>query len=111
MFEWRGKDFHPSLLERFIQCVGIYPIGSVVRFQSGEAGLIMSINMMNITRPKVLIFLDASLNRINPYKMVDLCSPDSSKYSIKEVLNTDKYGISFREDFKGVLLDEHISCC
>jgi putative nucleotidyltransferase with HDIG domain len=111
MFEWRGKDFHPLLLERFIQCVGIYPIGSVVRFQSGEAGLVMSINMMNITRPKVLMFLDASLSRINPYKMVDLCSPDSSKYSIKEVLNTDKYGINIQEDFKGVLLDEHIRCC
>ena len=111
MFEWRGKDFHPLLMERFIQCVGIYPIGSVVRFQSGEVGLVMSINMMNITRPKILIFMDASLNRINPYKMADLCSPDSSKYSIKEVLNTDKYGINIQDDFKGILLDEHISCC
>lgn len=25
MYEWRGKDFHPGLIEQFIQCMGIYP--------------------------------------------------------------------------------------
>lgn len=30
MYEWRGTLFHPALVEKFIQCMGIYPIGSVV---------------------------------------------------------------------------------
>ncbi len=35
MYEWRRKDFHPRLVEQFIQCLGIFPIGSVVELNTG----------------------------------------------------------------------------
>jgi len=38
MYEWRVKDFHPALVEQFIQCMGIYPIGSIVELENGAIG-------------------------------------------------------------------------
>ena len=28
-YEWAGSHFHPIYVRRFIQCLGIYPIGGV----------------------------------------------------------------------------------
>ncbi|MGD8309468.1 MAG: HD-GYP domain-containing protein, partial [Chromatiales bacterium] len=36
MYNWRGELFDAELVEEFIQCIGIYPVGSVVELSSGE---------------------------------------------------------------------------
>jgi putative nucleotidyltransferase with HDIG domain len=36
MYEWRGYDFQPELIEAFIQSVGIYPTGTLVELSSAE---------------------------------------------------------------------------
>src|SRR4051812_43770806 len=35
IYKGRGKLFHPALVEQFIQCIGVYPVGSVVELNSG----------------------------------------------------------------------------
>src|SRR6185369_1545766 len=30
MYEWRAKDFSSHMVEEFIRCMGIFPIGSLV---------------------------------------------------------------------------------
>ena len=32
----RGSLFQPALVEQFIQCVGVYPVGSAVELNTGE---------------------------------------------------------------------------
>jgi putative nucleotidyltransferase with HDIG domain len=55
MYEWRGSAFHPRLVEQFIQCMGIYPVGSVVKLNSGEIGVVASLNRMRRLKPRVVL--------------------------------------------------------
>jgi HD-GYP domain-containing protein (c-di-GMP phosphodiesterase class II) len=40
MQEGSGKDFDPILLKVFINMIGVYPIGTVLKFTNGEIGLV-----------------------------------------------------------------------
>ena len=55
MYEWRGTQFHPELVEKFIQCLGIYPIGSVVELNTGEIGVVVALNRSHRLRPRVIL--------------------------------------------------------
>ncbi len=44
MYEWRRKDFHAELVEEFIKCMGIFPIGSLVELNTGGIGVVITIN-------------------------------------------------------------------
>ncbi len=55
MYEWRGTQFHPELVEKFIQCLGIYPIGSVVELNTGEIGVVVALNRSHRLRPRVVL--------------------------------------------------------
>lgn len=54
----RKTHFGPELVEKFIQCVGIYPIGSLVELNSGDIGLIKSVNRPDLLHPMVSVVLD-----------------------------------------------------
>lgn len=40
MMEGSGKDFDPLLLKIFINMIGVYPIGTLLRFENDELGLV-----------------------------------------------------------------------
>lgn len=40
MQEGSGKDFDPVLLKVFINMIGVYPIGTLLKFENGEMGLV-----------------------------------------------------------------------
>jgi len=72
MYERRGKMFHPHLVEEFIRCMGIYPIGSIVEMRSGEVGVVIALNRSRKLKPRVAIVLDAASNSTNDPVVVDL---------------------------------------
>src|SRR6185436_6912764 len=59
MYEQRGKLFCPQLVERFIQCLGIYPVGSVVELNSGEVGVVVGLNRAARLKPRVALVFQA----------------------------------------------------
>ena len=40
MLEGAGKDFDPLLLKVFINMIGVYPVGTLLRFANNELGLV-----------------------------------------------------------------------
>jgi len=54
----RKEYFEPSLVENFICSIGIYPIGSMVELNTGEAGLVTSVNQARLTQPGILVVFD-----------------------------------------------------
>ncbi|MBI5827303.1 MAG: HD-GYP domain-containing protein [Deltaproteobacteria bacterium] len=58
MYTRRKIHFGPELVEKFIQCMGIYPIGSLVELSSGDIGLIKSVNRSDLIHPMVSVVLD-----------------------------------------------------
>ena len=101
MYEWRIRDFDPELLEQFIQCIGIYPIGTIVELSSGEVGIVISVNDDMRLRPKILLILDEKKNPYYPARIADLSTyhqdANDSTYGIKAVLEPMSYNINVKE--------------
>ncbi|WP_173084670.1 HD-GYP domain-containing protein [Fundidesulfovibrio magnetotacticus] len=74
LFAMRDKDFSRELLESFIKCLGIYPVGSPVRLRDGSVALVCGSNPESPLLPTVKIILDARM-RPRPHLVLDLASP------------------------------------
>jgi len=70
----RGMEgqFDERLLDQFIESVGVYPIGSVVRLSTGRLALVVDQNPDDYTRPRVWAFYDVGSRRIIKPEDLDL---------------------------------------
>lgn len=97
MYEWRHRDFHPGLMEQFIQCMGIYPIGSIVELNTGEIGVVVTMNRARRLKPRVALVLQANYYPVSGDKTVDLLdykTSDGRPCEIDRVLEPGAYGIN-----------------
>ncbi len=72
LFKQRDQHFKASLVDRFIQSIGIYPTGSLVELSSGEIAIIVGQNPHRRLRPRVVLLLDADKNPYGSYPVVNL---------------------------------------
>jgi hypothetical protein len=72
IFELSKSDFNPIFAQRFIQCLGIYPIGTTVQLDSSEIGIVVSVNHDKVLRPKVLLVARDERRRLPEPLEVDL---------------------------------------
>ncbi len=103
IYKERGKQFHPALVEQFIQCIGVFPVGSVVELNSGEVAIVIAQNMVRRMQPRIMVVKDMNGNPIRPYKMLDLMKepkvrPDET-YRIQRSLEYGSVEIDPRELF------------
>jgi len=97
MYEWRNRDFHSGLVEQFIQCMGIYPIGSVVELNTGEIGVVVTMNRQRRLKPRVNLVLQADYYPIPNATVIDLMrykTRDGRPCEIDRVLEPGVYGIN-----------------
>jgi HD-GYP domain-containing protein (c-di-GMP phosphodiesterase class II) len=103
LFQNRGTLFHAALVEQFIQCVGAFPVGSVVELNTGEIGVVITQNLVRRLQPRVMVVQDASGNPIHPHKILDLVNEPMATadepYRIRRTLDQTKVRIDSRELF------------
>ncbi len=58
LYHSRGSLFEPELVERLIKCLGVYPIGTCVELNTGEAAIVRMINHSHPLQPMVLLIAD-----------------------------------------------------
>lgn len=91
MFQLSGSVFDPLLLKVFINMMGIYPIGTLVRLNTKEIAVVYRTNPNDILRPKVKLIRDHEGQDLNG-KIVDLTEMDEKKqyiYSIERSLDAE----------------------
>lgn len=97
LIRMRGIKFRDSVVDQFIQCIGIYPIGSLVELNTGEVGVVIQQNQIRRLKPRLLIVLahDKSIERypITLDLMMDPLTTDGCEYRIIKALPTNAYGI------------------
>jgi HD-GYP domain-containing protein (c-di-GMP phosphodiesterase class II) len=96
MYEWREKDFHTELVEDFIRCMGIFPIGSLVELSTGSIGVVISINRARRLKPKVALVLTADKTPYAHKVVTDLMEHTDGQgreIKISRVLPAGTYGI------------------
>jgi len=59
-----GKQFDQNLVRRFVQLVGIYPAGNLVRLTSGHIAVVLKAYAPDPYRPRVRLLFDVSGARI-----------------------------------------------
>jgi HD-GYP domain-containing protein (c-di-GMP phosphodiesterase class II) len=103
LFQNRGTQFHAALVEQFIQCVGAFPVGSVVELNSGEIGVVITQNLVKRLQPRVMVVQDAKGNAIHPHKILDLMkepmAAPGEPYRIRRTLDQGTIRIDPKELF------------
>lgn len=59
-----GMQFDQHLVRRFVQLLGIYPPGNLVRLSTGEAAVVLQVHAPDPYRPRVRVIMDASGQRL-----------------------------------------------
>ena len=72
LYKWRGVYFDANLIEQFIRCLGIFPVGSLVELNTGEVGVVIAQNTAKRLLPRVMVIRDAQRNPLVPQKLLDL---------------------------------------
>ena len=106
LFAWSDGNFDYSLLQSFIRCIGIYPIGTVVRLNSGDIGIIVATDEERRLQPVVLLVLNAKREPYEPRRLLNMSSAiwkaTGRTLQIEHVMEPHSLGL----DIKTILLDE-----
>lgn len=76
MHTFSGEDFEPHLLDRFIEVLGIYPPGTLVRLNTNEIAIVTAPNPKEPVRPKVRLIFDRLGKKIEEVKEFLLTEAD-----------------------------------
>ncbi|WLQ17319.1 DUF3391 domain-containing protein [Hahella aquimaris] len=99
LYHSRNIEFQEDLVEKFIQCVGIYPTGATVELSNREVGVVIQHNMERKLWPTVMVLLDEDKAPLRTAKVVDLMafnikqSNEDSYLHITHSLPSGAYGI------------------
>lgn len=76
MAEWANGHFDQTVFQAFVKSVGIYPIGSLVRLNSGRLGIVIDQSQKSLLAPRIKVFFSTRANaRIRP-EIIDLSHAD-----------------------------------
>ena len=60
-----GAQFDQHLVRRFVQLIGIYPVGNLVRLDTGEIAVVLKVHAPDPYRPQVRILFDRQGRRLD----------------------------------------------
>lgn len=72
MAEWSKGHFDEAVFQAFVKSVGIYPVGALVRLQSGRLAVVVEQHEKSLLTPKVKVFFSAKSRLPLPQEIVDL---------------------------------------
>jgi len=84
LFEWSDFHFNKRLVQQFIRCIGIYPIGTLVSLESGLFGIVIKHGEESLLHPVIRIIYDMKKRDyiLRPYD-IDLSQPSINGKSDK----------------------------
>jgi len=107
LFKWSTGNFDQSMLESFIQCVGIYPVGTVVRLNTNDVGLVVATDTNRRLKPVILLALNSEGKEYLPRRLINLSSETWEKsekpLAIKEILQPGSLGVPIK-----IILEEEL---
>lgn len=77
MAQWSGH-FDPAVFQAFVKSIGIYPIGSLVRMESGRLGIVVDQTEKSLTTPMVKVFFSLRSEMRIPPILIDLSKTNAT---------------------------------
>ncbi|MGH8061595.1 MAG: HD-GYP domain-containing protein [Pseudoxanthomonas sp.] len=101
MYRQRGQLFQSDLLEQFVQCLGVYPVGTLVELSTGEVAVVMAQNPVRRLFPRVMLLTDVGKKLRRGFESLDLrdtlAGKASAQISIRRCLQAGTYGLDPKE--------------
>jgi hypothetical protein len=89
-----GTQFDQHLIRRFVQLVGIYPAGNLVRLYSGEVAVVLEVHAPDPYRPRVRILIDKDGRTLERPRDVNLFdAPEGEPNAVQAPVDPADYGI------------------
>jgi len=98
------SSYDQSLVEQFIQCLGVYPVGTLVKLTSGKLGLISKLNPNKPLQPFVRVFYNTRLNQSIALEEINL---SKKKYNdqIEKCIKPEEFNINLIGFFKAAFIE------
>lgn len=76
MAEWSNGHFDERMFAAFVKCIGIYPVGTLVRLKSERLGVVVELSSgQSLIKPKVRVFYSAKAASYLRPELIDLALP------------------------------------
>jgi putative nucleotidyltransferase with HDIG domain len=95
MAEWSGAHFDPVIFQAFVKSIGIYPVGTLVKLESGRLAVVVEQTEKSLLTPKIKVFYSTKSLSYLPPEILDLSGPglqdkivgreDAAKWGLKDV--------------------------
>ncbi len=98
LYKWRNKHYQAELVEQFLQCIGVYPTGSLVELTTGEVGIVVAQNMRERLEPTICMLLDEYKHPWQSNSIINLSKnrvdAKGVRRKILHALKSGSYGIA-----------------
>ena len=90
-------EFRPEYVEKFMEVIGIFPVGSVVEFNTGQVGIVKEINRDNLYEPNVIMVMNARKQKLGTGRVVESSKYENAGLKIIRFHHPDDFGINVSE--------------
>lgn len=97
IYNLSDKLFQKDLVQQFIQCMGVYPTGSLVELTSGAVAAVLSQNTEQKMKPSLLMLLDEKKQPLKKQRVFDLVEHSKTPLFIAKSLENNAYGVDIRQ--------------
>lgn len=90
LVEWSPSHFDAELVQRFVRCIGIYPVGATVALESGRVGVVID-QGEKLMQPTLRIFYNREHRRYERPTDLDLAQTETDR--IVAAIDPRQYGL------------------
>ena len=92
-----------TLVSQFVACMGVHPVGSIVRLKSGKLAIVSQQNPLNTMSPIVMTFYSVPSQQYNDITRVDLSTNDDE---IVSGVRPDDFNVNLSAFFQDVFVNQ-----
>jgi len=102
LIDAKGSVFQASLVEQFVQAIGLFPTGSLVELNTGEVAIVVRQNAARRLKPEIVVVLDAAKRRKEVMELLNLAEQNADREGerwIAKELQAGSYGLNSEDYF------------
>jgi len=100
----KPEHYDRELVQKFIKCLGIYPVGSLVKLKSGRIGIVYRANKKEPLKPKVISFYSLKQRHYTEAKIINLAKLPGEEIEVS--IQADEIDIPMNRSLLEVLFSQ-----
>lgn len=98
LLKYAGSHFDEFLVKQFVKCIGVHPVGSLIRTKSDKIAMVMELNAEHPLNPVIKIFYSLRSNHFLTPKDVDLSEKHVDE-EISAAVRAEDFKINYEKFF------------